>query len=104
MTSIIHSEGALATEPARLVGLVTTVVTSVLALLVALGLPISDELTIAIVGLIAGIGPLVAGAVIRSRVYAPASVAKLVAAGVQHGGILMRDSLSTDDESGASLA
>lgn len=87
--SIITAKGALATEPARLVGLVTTVVTSVLALLVALGLPISDELTVAILGLVAGVGPLVAGVIIRGRVYSPATTGKLVAAGIESGGRLM---------------
>lgn len=83
--SPISATGAMASEPARVVGLVTTVVTSVLALLVALGLPISDELTVAILGIIASVGPIVAGIAIRGRVYAPRTVEGLVQLGIETG-------------------
>lgn len=98
--SIIHSEGALASEPARLIGAVSAVLTSLVALAVVLG--IDPEKAAAIMGVLASILPFVVGTLIRQRVYAPASVAKLVAVGVQHGGILMRRSI--EDDSGAHLA
>lgn len=82
MSNLALASGLLGSEPARLIGAITTAVSSVLALLVALGLPISQELTIAILGLIAGLGPIVAGALIRSRVYAPDTVNELVQLGV----------------------
>ena len=83
--SPITATGLLASEPARLIGLITAAVSSVLALLVALGLPISEELTIAILGLIGGLGPIVAGVLIRARVYAPDTVENLVQLGVEAG-------------------
>lgn len=99
--SIIHSEGLLAAEPARLIGAITTVLTSIVALAVVLG--VKPELAAAIMGVLATVLPIVVGTIIRQRVYAPDTVQKLVSAGVMHGGALMRKSLSGDDGSGATL-
>lgn len=78
MSAAAEATGPMATEPARVVGLVTGVVTSVVALLVALGIDISPELTTAILGLLATLGPIVAGFVIRSKVYSPETVREMV--------------------------
>lgn len=85
MSSPILQTGVMATEPSRVVGLVTSVVVSVFALLVALGLPISDQVQAAILGLIATVGPLVAAQVIRGKVYSPKTVEGLVTLGVESG-------------------
>lgn len=66
------------TEPARIVGLLTSIVTAILALLVAFGLPLSNGQTGAILGVIAATGPVVAGFIIRRHVYAPKTVETLV--------------------------
>ncbi|MFG1898705.1 hypothetical protein ACGFIP_32325 [Micromonospora zamorensis] len=66
-----------ATEPLFTVGALTAAVTTVLALLVAFGLPISDDQQAAILGVVAVAGPLVVAALARGRVYSPATVARL---------------------------
>lgn len=100
--SIIHSEGALATEPAKLIGAISSVLTAIVAALVVFG--VDPERAAAVLGVVASVLPFIVGAVIRQRVYSPASVSKLVAAGIQHGGAIMRRSLEEDDGSGAHLA
>lgn len=65
-------------EPARIIGLTLTAVTSVIALLVAFGVPITPEAQVAILGVVAGVGPLVTYLLTRGRVWSPHSVAKVV--------------------------
>ncbi len=65
-------------EPLLSVGAITAAATAVVALLVAVGLPISGELRAAILGLVAVVAPLVVARVGRRRVYAPATVARLL--------------------------
>lgn len=67
-----------ATEPALTVGAVTGFVTALLGLAVAFGLPVTDGQQAAILGITATLAPLVAAWFIRSRVYAPATVARLL--------------------------
>ncbi|MBM0275313.1 hypothetical protein [Micromonospora tarensis] len=67
-----------ATEPLFTVGALTAAVTAVLALLVAFGLPVSDDQQAAILGVVAVAGPLVVAALARGRVYAPATVSRLL--------------------------
>ena len=55
-------------EPAITVGTVSAAVAAVLTLLVAFGLDITEEQQTAILGVVATIGPLVAGLLIRRRV------------------------------------
>lgn len=55
-------------EPARLAGLVVGVVSALLALLVALGLPISGAAQEAILGVVAFAAPIAAGLWIRRHV------------------------------------
>lgn len=73
------------TEPVWTVGSITAVTTAVLALLVAAGLPIGDDLAKAILGLIAVAAPLVMAAVTRGRVYAPATVRNLTGSELPRG-------------------
>lgn len=61
-----------AREPAVTIGVLTTAVTALLALLVAFGIDLSQGQQVAILGVIAGVGPLVVAFVTRGRV-APAS-------------------------------
>lgn len=76
MTQIPSPESA-ASEPLFTVGVLTAAVTTVLALLVAFGLPISDDQQAAILGVVAVAGPLVVAALARGRVFSPATVARL---------------------------
>ena len=66
----------LRTEPARLIGAVTALVTAGIALLVAFGVPLTDTQQVAILSVVAAAAPLLAALVIRERVYAPATVAE----------------------------
>jgi len=63
-----------AREPAAIIGLVTAAVTSILALLVAFGVELTQEQQIAILGVIAGVGPLIAAFLIRGQVSAASTV------------------------------
>ncbi|MEU7617174.1 hypothetical protein AB0B27_13920 [Micromonospora rifamycinica] len=77
MTQIPNPESA-PTEPLLTVGSLTALVTAVLALVVAFGLPVSDAQQTAILGVVAVVAPLVVMAVGRGRVWSPATVARLV--------------------------
>lgn len=68
----------LRTEPARLIGGIVAAVAAVVGLLVAFGVPVTDDQKEAILLVVSTVGPLVAGLVIRERVYAPATVKQLV--------------------------
>jgi hypothetical protein len=61
-------------EPAFILGAVGTAVASVMALLIAFGLDLTQDQQLAILRVIAGVGPLVLGLVIRLKVWAPANV------------------------------
>lgn len=65
---------SIRTEPAVIVSTATAAVTAVIALLVAFGLNLTQEQTAAILGVVAVGAPVVAGALTRGKVYAPASV------------------------------
>lgn len=69
-------------EPVLSTATVVTVVTAVLALLVALGLPISDEVQAAILGGIAVLAPIVLGLAARSKAWSPLTVRRTVQAEV----------------------
>lgn len=68
-----------ASEPLVTVGTITAAVTAVLAMLIAFGLPVSDDQQTAILGVVAVAAPLVVAAIARGRVYAPATVSRLLA-------------------------
>jgi len=65
-------------QPAIVVGTITTAVASILAVLVAFGIDFTQGQQVAILGVIAGVGPLVAAIVTRTQVAPMASVAALV--------------------------
>lgn len=65
-------------EPALTIGSVGAAVAALVALLVAFGVPISQEQTVAILGVVASVGPLLAAVLIRRKVWSPASLAALV--------------------------
>lgn len=67
-------------EPLITVGAITTAVTAVIGLLVAFGFNISGDQKATILGLLAALAPIVVGVIGRSRAYAPATVARLLAA------------------------
>lgn len=60
-------------EPAAIVGAATGVVTAVLAIVVAFGVDLSDDQQKAILGIVAAVAPIVAGIVIRGKVFSPAT-------------------------------
>lgn len=64
----------LRTEPAVIVGAITAGATAVIALLVAFGVDLTAEQQAAVLGVVAVAAPVIAGLVIRGRVYAPATV------------------------------
>ena len=68
-------------EPVAIIGALTAAVAAVLGLLVAFGLPITEEQQSAILAAIGPVAALIVGAafLIRSKVYAPATVEKIAA-------------------------
>ena len=66
------------TEPLFSVASMTAVATTLIALLVAFGLPISADQQTAILGVVAVLAPLVVVVAGRSKVYSPATVARLL--------------------------
>lgn len=67
-------------EPAAKVGLVTSVVTAAIGLLITFGVGVTPERATAIIGFVIAVGalaPSVAAWFIRQRVWAPASVEAL---------------------------
>lgn len=66
------------TEPAQIVGYLTSAATAIIALLVAYGFDISQDQQSAILGVVAVVAPVVAALLIRSRVYAPETVQEIV--------------------------
>lgn len=84
-SSPAFATGHMATEPARVLGLLSTAVASVLALLVVFGVNLTEGQVAGILGVIAGVGPLVTAFLIRGKVYSPASVRRLVKHGVEVG-------------------
>lgn len=74
----VYEPDAESTEPLFTVGTITAAVTAVLALLVAFGLDLSDGQKQAILGVVAVAAPFIVTAWGRRRVYAPATVAKLL--------------------------
>ncbi|MFG3709472.1 hypothetical protein [Micromonospora sp. NPDC047730] len=65
-------------EPLVSVGGITAAATAIIGLLVAFGLDLTDEQRTAILGVVAVAAPLAVAAIGRRRVYAPATVAKLL--------------------------
>lgn len=61
-------ESTMKREPAITVGAISAAVAAVLALLVAFGIPVTEEQQTAILGVVAAIGPIVTGLLIRRKV------------------------------------
>jgi len=55
-------------EPAITVGTISAAVAAVLALLVAFGIPVTDDQQTAILGVVAALGPIVTGLIVRRKV------------------------------------
>lgn len=71
-------QGAMASEPATIVGTITAAATAVIALLVAFGMDLTDEQQQAILGVVAVAAPVIAAVVIRGKVYAPKTAQEVV--------------------------
>lgn len=65
-------------EPSVIVGGITAFVTAAIGLVVAFGLDITEEQKNAILAMTAVLAPVLASVVIRSKVYAPATVQEIV--------------------------
>ena len=66
-------------EPAIVIGLVTAAVAAILALVTAFGVELTQGQQVAVLGVIAGVGPLVAAWVTRAKVTPTALVVETVA-------------------------
>lgn len=66
------------TEPALKVGAIVALVGAILAAVAAFGLKLTPEQTAAVMSLTTIAAPLVSAWFTRSRVYSPATVAKLI--------------------------
>lgn len=71
------------TEPLLSVGTITAAAVAVLAALVAFGVDLDDDRQAAILGIVAVLAPILTAAAGRSHVFAPKTVAKMVAAAKQ---------------------
>ncbi len=67
------------TEPAVIVAATTAVAVAVVGLLVAFGVPMTEDQQAAVLGVVGALAPIVAGVVTRHFVYAPATVTDTVA-------------------------
>lgn len=74
----LYNPNETSTNPALTVGGVGSAVGAVITLLVAFGVDLSKEQVEAILGVVLVAGPVVLAAITRARVYAPATVARLL--------------------------
>lgn len=74
-----HAATNMQTEPAAIIGAISMAVASVLSLLVAFGLNITEEQQVAILAVVASVGPLVVALLIRPKVVSPATADQAVA-------------------------
>lgn len=72
--------GDAASEPALVRGALTALGTAVLALVATLGVPMSAGTREAVLAVLAAAAPLVAGWLIRRKVFSPATVQRILAA------------------------
>lgn len=72
-----HKNGAMAKEPSAIIGAITAAVSAIISLLVAFGLDLSPDQQAAILTVIATVGSLVVGFVVRGQVYSPNSVERI---------------------------
>src|SRR5690606_37607115 len=71
-------QGAMASEPATIVGTITAAATAIIALLVAFGMDHRDEKQLAMRGVVAVAAPVIAAVVIRGKVYARKTAQEVV--------------------------
>lgn len=69
-------DGVMAREPEITVGVITALVTAIIGILVASGVPVSDQLREALLASISPIFILVSVVIIRMKVYSPRSAQK----------------------------
>jgi len=74
----LYEPDETSSEPLFSVGTITAAATAVIAALVAFGLPVTDDQQAAILGVVGVIAPIVVAVWGRRRVYAPATVARLL--------------------------
>lgn len=69
----IAPDGAMDTEPILTTNTLAAGAGAILALLLALGIPIDTDLKVAILGAVVALGPLLLAVINRRNVYAPAT-------------------------------
>jgi hypothetical protein len=74
----VYEPDSDSTEPVMSAATIAAAVSAVIALLVAFGLELSEAQTTAILGVVAVVGPFVAGWWARRSAYSPATVARLL--------------------------
>lgn len=74
----LYEPNPTSANPALTVGGVASAVGAVITLLIAFGVDLTKEQVEAILGVVLVAGPVVLAAITRARVYAPATVAKLL--------------------------
>lgn len=79
--AVEHPATPMDREPAVIIGLVTAAIEALIALVVAFGVELTGEQVAAIMGFVAAAGAVIAALLTRRRVYAPATVAKLLEGG-----------------------
>lgn len=62
------------TEPSVIVGTITAFVTAAIGLLVAFGLDVTDDQKNAVLAMTAVLAPVIAGIIIRGKVFSPETV------------------------------
>lgn len=77
--------GAKNTEPATLTGTITAAAGAVITLLVAFGLNLSEEQSVAIMGVVIIAAPIIQGIVTRGQVYSPSTVQRIANQAVETG-------------------
>lgn len=80
MTDTTHQPDPTSAQPLLSVGTITAVGSALIAALVAFGLKISDDQQSAVLAVIGVLAPIVVALWGRRKVYAPATVARLLAA------------------------
>lgn len=75
----------LSTEPAQIIGWITGGAAALIALLVAFGVDIDEEQKTAILGVVAIAAPIVAGILIRGKVFSPQMTQRIARRAAQTG-------------------
>ena len=81
------------TEPAQIIGWLTGAATAIIALLVAFGLNLDQTQQAAILGVVAVLAPIIAGLIIRTRVFSPATTESIAKESANTGAVPDRATL-----------